>query len=237
MGWDSEPWDQSLTALLTTKSSVWGKRILNLNLEIFQTCSRHFWKKKTPPDSFLIIFSFAFITDTPANKCLLSGRSVTLIQGCNLGTALSTSLAAYSRYCLLLHSRKTGSEDKEEAEEVGARKDRHERREKPQRTEEWGRATGKRRESLNRFCGRKRGMNIPILPCSLETAASSFGGQHCLCLFPAWLFAWCIPQLYIQWWEKDDVLAGWQWGLRGAEVGTVGLIQCKDQRPCCFTTN
>lgn len=152
-------------------------------------------KKKPLPDSFIIIFfSFAFITDTPTNKCLLSDRFVTLIQECNLRTALSKSLAAYAHYCLLLHSRKAGSEDKGEAEEVGAREDRHElRREKPRRTEEWGRATGKRRGSLNRFCGRKRGMNIPILPCSLETAASSFGGQHCLCLFPAWLFAWCIP--------------------------------------------
>lgn len=139
-------------------------------------------------------FSFAFITDTPTNKCLHSDRFVTLIQGCNLQTALSTSLAAYAHYCLLLHSRKAVRKDKGEAEDVGARKDRHElRREKPRRTEEWGRATGKRRESLNRFCGRERGMNIPILPCSLETAASSFGGQHCLCLFPAWLFAWCIP--------------------------------------------
>lgn len=163
---------------------------------------------------------------------------MTLIQGCNLWTALSTSLAAYSRYCLSLHSRKTGSKDKEEEEEVAAWKDRHEqRREEPRRREERGRATGKRRESLNRFCRRKRGMNIPILPCSLETAASSFGGQHCLCLFPAWLFAWCIPQLYIQWWEKDDVLAGWQWGRRGADVGTVSLIQRKDQRPRFFTPN
>lgn len=87
------------------------------------------------------------------------------------------------------------------------------------------------------FLRKGRGMNIPILPCSLETAASSFGGKHCLCLFPAWLFAWCIPQLYIQWWEKDDVLAGWQWGLRGAEAGTVSFIQCKDQRPRFFTPN
>lgn len=149
--------------------------------------------------------------------------------------AVSTSLTAYSCYCLSLHSRKTGSK---EEEEMGPWKDRHQqRREKPRRGEERGRTTGKRGKSLNRFCRSKRGMNIPILPCSLETTASSFGGQHCLCLFPAWLFAWCIPQLYIQWWEKDDVLEGWQWGLRGAEVGTVSLIQCKDQRPCFFSPN
>lgn len=91
---------------------------------------------------------------------------------------------------------------------------------KPRRREEWGRATGARGGGVRitqSFLRKERGMNIPILPCSLETAASSFGGKHCLCLFPAWLFAWCIPQLYIQWWEKDDVLAAWQWGLKGRQ--------------------
>lgn len=35
----------------------------------------------------------------------------------------------------------------------------------------------------------------------------------------------------------DDILAGWQWGLRCSEAGTVSFIQCKDQRPCFFTQN
>lgn len=33
------------------------------------------------------------------------------------------------------------------------------------------------------------GMNIPVLPSSLETAARSFGGRRRSCLFPAGLFA------------------------------------------------
>lgn len=57
-------------------------------------------------------------------------------------TAVSTSLAAYSCYCLSLHSRKTGSK---EEEEMGPWKARHQqRREKPRRGEECGRTTGKR---------------------------------------------------------------------------------------------
>lgn len=172
---------------------------------------------------------------------------MTLIQGRNLWTALSTSLAAYSHYCLSLPSRKTDSKE-EEDEEVGTGMEvRGKARERERWMKEGEEKPRQERSGVERqrgeegitqsFLQKGRGMNIPILPCSLEMAASSFGGKHCLCLFPAWLFAWCIPQLYIQWWEKDDVLAGWQWGLRGAEAGTVSFIQCKDQRPCFFTPN
>lgn len=38
------------------------------------------------------------------------------------------------------------------------------------------------------FLQRGRGMNIPVLPCSLETAASSFGGSAaCVCFQPDYL--------------------------------------------------
>lgn len=81
----------------------------------------------------------------------------------------------------------------DEEEEVGAEtevrgKDRPEN-ERGEREEE-ERSGAERREGgeegiTQSFLQKERGMNIPILPCSLETAASSFGGQHCLCLFPA----------------------------------------------------
>lgn len=224
---------------LTTKSSLCS--CVCLNYEIFQPRSCHFREGETLPGILLMIFFFplfAFITDSPTNKRLLSGRFASMIQGRNLWMVLSTSPAAYSRYCLSAHSGRTGGRDKDKKEareeEVGARKHRHkQRREQPRRSEEWDR--GGNRSIVSRR--RRGGMNIPILPCSLETAASSFGGQRCLCLFPAWLFAWCIPQLYIQWWEKDDVLAGWQWSRRGTEVEAVSLIQRKDQGPRSFTPN
>lgn len=59
------------------------------------------------------------------------------------------------------------------------------RRGEERKGKEWGRATGGEEGITQSFLRKERGMNIPILPCSLETAASSFGGQHCLCLFPA----------------------------------------------------
>lgn len=86
---------------------MWGERPLNLK---FGDISGLCFQVISLSNSFLIIFFFplfAFITDSPTNKRLLSGRFVTLIQGRNLWTALSTSPAAYS--CLSLHSRKTGS--------------------------------------------------------------------------------------------------------------------------------
>lgn len=123
-----------------------------------------------------------------------------MIQRRNLWTALSTSLAAYS---LTVYRYIPG---RQREGEVGAdKKVRGKDRQNPEWKEKKERSGAERRgeEGITQsFLRRERGMNIPILPCSLETAASSFGGKHCLCLFPAWLFAWCIPQFYIQWWER-----------------------------------
>lgn len=100
----------------------------------------------------------------------------------------------------------------------------------------WGRATGRggNHSIVSAEGKRYEYSNFTLL---IRDGCLFLWGKHCLCLFPAWLFAWCILQLHIQWWEKDDVLAGWQWGLRGAEAGTVSFIQCKDQRPRFFTPN
>lgn len=160
--------------------------------------------------------------------------------GRNLRTALSTSLAAYSVYRYIPGRQGARKKKWEQRRRWEGRTDRtaNERKREDLKRKKRSGVERQGREGITQsFLQRGRGMNIPILPCSLEMAASSFGGKLCLCLFPAWLFAWCIPQFYIQWWEKDDVLAGWQWGLRGAEAGTVSFIQCKDQRPRFFTPN
>lgn len=121
------------------------------------------------PNNLLFFFSFpfAFITDSPTNKRLLSGRFVTLIQGRNLWTALSTSRAAYSCYCLSLHSRKTASKEVEGEEGLGDGGERegqtwtvNESGENRSLEEERSGVERRERgvggcESLNRFCGRK----------------------------------------------------------------------------------
>lgn len=111
-----------------------------------------------------------------------------MIQGRNLRTALSTSLAAYSCYCLSLCSRKTESKGEEEV--VGTQmevrgKDRQngewEERGRSLKEVERSRVQRQGEEGITQsFLRRERGMNIPILPCSLETAASSFGGKALL---------------------------------------------------------
>lgn len=217
-----------------------GLQILSLNFEIFQASS-HFCTKKKPlwllPNNLFFppLHSLLILPQTNVSSLAdlwLWSRGVICEQLCQ-HHRLPIHVTVY-RYV----PGRRRAKDEQVGTEMGVRgKDRQNGEWKGEReaSKKWGvgQSDAERRESLNRYCG----MNIPILPCSLETAASSFGGKHCLCLFPAWLFAWCIPQLYIQWWEKDDVLAGWQWGLRGTEAGTVSFIQCKDQRPRFFTLN
>ena len=118
-------WDETQSPETSVRQHFWqlnpacGGRPVNLKSK-FGDISYFFFFFFFPNTLRLLpnnLFPFAFITDSPTNKRLRSGRFVTLIQGRNLWTALSTSLAAYSRYCLSLRSRKTESKGRQRGRE------------------------------------------------------------------------------------------------------------------------